>query len=151
MTKICTFFGHRYASLSKEQEEKLKQIIVDLIQNHDVSRFWVGGKGYFDSLAHTMVKNLKKDFPHIKLELALAYIPTNKEYYEYLEQCYDSVFCPEGIELGPPRFAICRRNKTMVLQADYLIFYVHSNDGGAYQALKIAKRNNKTFFNVAEK
>ena len=151
MTKICAFFGHRYASLSKEQKEKLKQIIVDLIQNHDVSRFWVGGKGYFDSLAHTMVKNLKKDFPHIKLELALAYIPTNKEYYEYLEQCYDSVFCPEGIELGPPRFAICRRNKTMVLQADYLIFYVHSNDGGAYQALKIAKRNNKTLFNIAEK
>ena len=150
MTKICTFFGHRYASLSKEQEEKLKQIVIDLIQNHDVSRFWVGAKGYFDDLASKTIRNLKKDFPHINLELALAYIPTDKEQYEYLEQHYDCVFCPEGIELGPPRFAICRRNKTMVLEADYLIFYVNLNFGGAYQALKIAKRNNKTFFNIAE-
>ena len=150
MSKICTFFGHRYASLSKEQEEKLKQIIIDLIQNHNVTNFWVGGMGDFDCIASKTIRNLKKDFPHIKLELALAYIPTNKENYEDLKRLYDSVFCPQGIELGPPRFAICRRNKTMVLEADFLIFYVKTNFGGAYQALKIAKRNNKTLFNIAE-
>ena len=150
MSKICTFFGHRYVSLSKEQEEKLKQIIIDLIQNHNVTNFWVGGMGDFDSIASKTIRNLKKDFPHIKLEYALAYIPTNKENYEDLKRHYDSVFCPQGIELGPPRFAICRRNKTMVLETDFLIFYVKTNFGGAYQALKIAKRNNKTFFNIAE-
>ena len=150
MSKICVFFGHRDCSLSEEEMKILQNTIVELILNHNVCDFWVGGMGNFDKITSQMIRNLKTNFPHIKLHLALAYIPTNKENYEYQEKIFDRVFCPQGIESGPPKFAICRRNKEMVLNADFLICYVKQKFGGAYQAMQIAKRNNKTFFNICE-
>ena len=38
----------------------------------------------------------------------------------------------------------------MILNAEFLICYVKQNFGGAYQAMQIAKKNDKTVFNIAE-
>lgn len=89
---ICTFFGHRYAPLTEAEKEKLTASITDLIENHDVTEFWVGAKGEFDSLCSYTVRQLKEKFPNIKLALVLSYIPTNKEDYEWKERYYDHIF-----------------------------------------------------------
>ena len=64
---VCTFFGHRYAPLTEAEKEKLTASITDLIVNHDVTEFWVGAKGDFDSICSSTIQQLKKEFPNIKL------------------------------------------------------------------------------------
>lgn len=44
----CTFFGHHDCPSSIK--EKLYETIIDLIENHDVSMFYVGNHGSFTRL-----------------------------------------------------------------------------------------------------
>jgi len=62
---------------------------------------------------------------------------------------YDHVFCPEGIEKGALRFAICRWNKWLAQNADFVVCYVDTKSGGAYQTVQIAKSAGKTIINLA--
>jgi len=63
---ICCFIGHRKINITKEQEQKLKAIIEDLIINNNVSTFLFGSKSEFDSLCHSIVSELKQKHPNIK-------------------------------------------------------------------------------------
>ncbi|MBE6450226.1 MAG: DUF1273 domain-containing protein [Alphaproteobacteria bacterium] len=149
LTKICTFFGHRECILTPKEIEKLTNTIRFLIQIRKINRFCVGGMGDFDKIVTSTIKKLKKEFPNIKLELALAYLPKNKIKYEKDLNVYDNVFLPENIELSPPKFAIVKRNKLMVIRSDYIICYIRYQFGGAYNAVNFAKSQNKTIFNIA--
>ena len=142
MGKICVFFGHRFVPEPEKIKQKLKAVVRDLIQE-DTDTFWLGGYGDFDHLAEDVVRELKAEFPHIKKVLALAYLPQNKEDYQYKSQFYDDLFYPEGVENGPQKFAITRRNKYMAENADVIVAYVHGTTGGAALALKHAKKLKK--------
>ena len=76
----CTFFGHR--DTSWEIEEKLKQVILDLITNKGVNRFLVGYQGNFDKIAIHLLKKLKQAQPQITFEIVLAYL--NDKYEDCL-------------------------------------------------------------------
>ena len=148
---VCTFFGHRFAPLTEAERIKLNSLIVDLIQNHSVTEFWLGAKGEFDSICSSTLSKIKRDYPDIKLCLVLSYLPTNKEDYEWKERFYDHVFLPEEVEVGPQRFAISRRNRWMASNCDYMICYVKNDYGGAYEAMKIALAHKKEVFNICQK
>ena len=79
-----------------------------------------------------------------------SYIPTNKEDYEWKERYYDHIFLPDGVEDGPQRFAITRRNRWMALNCDYMICYVKNDYGGAYAAMKVALANKKEVINICQ-
>ena len=48
MGKACTFFGHRDCPSSIKA--KLREALVDLIENHAVDMFYVGQQGAFDGI-----------------------------------------------------------------------------------------------------
>ncbi len=146
---ICTFFGHRFLVFGTGLiREPLENKIRDLIVNHQVDTFWCGGKGSFDSLVLETLKKLKQEFfPHIQITLVLANIPTNKEIYQSYQRAYDTIFYPDGIE-GLPRFGIFRRNRWMAENTDYVICYVRTEQGGAYDSMKYAQKKGKTIFNL---
>ena len=66
MNKVCCFIGHRRIDLTKELEEKTKNVVEDLIINKKVTTFLFGSKSEFDSLCHKIVTDLKDKYPHIK-------------------------------------------------------------------------------------
>ena len=142
MTKVCVFFGHRLVLDEEKIKAKLQKTVRDLIQK-GVDTFWLGGYGEFDALAEQVTLDLKHEFPHIQRVFALAYLPKNKEDYLYMEKLYDFMFYPEGVEVGPKKFAITRRNKYLAEHADIVVAYVTGESGGAYQALKYAQKLNK--------
>ena len=80
----------------------------------------------------------------------LSYIPTNKEDYEWKERYYDHIFLPDGVEVGPQRFAITRRNRWMALNTDYMICYIKRDYGGAYVAMKTAMTHKKKVINICQ-
>lgn len=152
-TKICCFAGHRKITDDIEIiKEKLKKEIISLIENHNVTTFYNGGKGDFDWLCAHTVDDLKKDYPFISSQLVLAYIPKEKNKYAYTLKIFDSMIYPK-MEKTPPRFAIIKRNQWMINDSNFLIAYVKNHFGGAYKTLQYAekKKNIKIISLVDEK
>ena len=132
-----TFFGHK--DTPKEIEPSLRATLVDLIENHGATEFYVGNNGNFDTMVRRQLENLSQTYP-ITYNIVLAYIPTKKNEYDN----FTNTLLPEGIETAPKRFAISWRNKWMIGQADMVVTYVTHGFGGAWQFKAMAERQGKT-------
>ena len=138
-----TFFGHK--DTPKEIEPTLRTTLVDLIENHDATKFYVGNNGSFDAMVRCQLEDLSQTFP-ITYSVVLAYLPTTKSEYDD----YTNTILPEGIETAPKRFAISWRNKWMIQQSDVVVTYVTHSFGGAAQFKELAERQGKTVIELIE-
>ena len=138
-----TFFGHK--DTPKEIEPTLRTTLVDLIENHDATKFYVGNNGNFDTMVRRQLENLSQTYP-ITYNIVLAYLPTKKSEYDD----YTNTILPEGIETAPKRFAISWRNKWMIQQSDVVVTYVTHSFGGAAQFKEMAERQGKTLIELSE-
>ena len=138
-----TFFGHK--DTPKNTEPTLQTTLVDLIENHDATEFYVGNNGNFDTMVRRKLEALSQTYP-ITYSVVLAYLPTEKNKYDNLT----NTIYPEGIETVPKRFAISYRNKWMVEQSDVVVTYVTHSFGGAAQFKAMAERQGKTVIELSE-
>ena len=141
----CTFFGHRECPDSIKP--KLKKVMIDLINNHDVDMFYVGNQGQFDTIVRSVLRELKKECPQINYAVVLAYMPGKKTEYDD----YSDTMLPEGIESVHPRYAISWRNNWMLQQSDYVVTYITHGWGGAAQYADKARRQKKTVINISDR
>ena len=144
--KIVTFCGHR--DILSIDMEKIKPILYNkiekLITTQGATEFLLGGYGKFDTMAASVVKELKDKYPQIISTLVIPYI--NRDYNKLL---YDNSVYPP-IENVPGKFAILKRNEWMIQSADFVIAYVKHSWGGASTTLNFAKRKKKIIFNIAD-
>ena len=145
MATVCSFFGHR--DVGEQIRPALAAEIERHITEHGVDTFYVGGYGNFDNMAAGVLREMKGRYPHISVFRILAYLPTDNK--ETGGDQTPTIF-PDGLELVHPRYAITHRNRWIVEASDYIIAYVKSGYGGAYDALKYAKRKQKTVVNLAD-
>ena len=138
-----TFFGHK--DTPKEIEPTLRTILIYLIENKNVTVFYVGNNGNFDTMVRRQLENLSQTYP-ITYNVVLAYLPTKKSEYDD----YTNTILPEGIETVHKRFAISYRNKWMIQQSDIVVTYVTHTYGGAWQFKVIAQRQGKTVIELSE-
>ena len=54
--KSCTFFGHR--DCPETIKPKIHTAVVDLIENHGVTMFYVGNQGNFDRMVRSVLKEV---------------------------------------------------------------------------------------------
>ena len=73
MGKACTFFGHRDCPSSIKP--KLREVLVDLIENHAVDMLYVGQQGVFDGIVRSVQKELVSVLPHIHYAVVLERMP----------------------------------------------------------------------------
>ena len=102
-----------------------------------MGRFGTVGYGAFDSLAASVLREQKKQYPQIELVLVLAYLNTGRN-----TSGYDSTVYPP-LETVPRRFAISHRNRWMVESADVVVAYVLHDWGGAATTLRCARQKKK--------
>ena len=138
---VCAFFGHR--ECYGLEAEVLCNAIESLICQ-GVDTFYVGDQGQFDAMVCSALRQLRQVYPHIRYGVVLAYLPTHREKHE---RPSDTMY-PEGIENGPPRFAIERRNRWLVDQADYIVCYIRHPWGGAYRFSQLAQKRGKHVINL---
>ena len=143
----CTFFGHRDCPSSIRP--RLRNTLVDLIENHSVDLFYVGRQGAFDAMVRSVLKELILEYPHIHYAVVLERIPGKRN--ESDPRDYSDTMLPEGIENVHPRFAIPWRNKWMLDQSDYVVTYITHSWGGAAQFAQMALQRNKETVNLIEK
>lgn len=133
---VCTFFGHK--DTPKEIEPTLRSTLIDLIENKNVTVFYVGNNGNFDTMVRHQLEDLSQTYP-ITYSVVLAYLPTEKNKYDNIT----NTIYPEDLETVPKRFVISRRNKWMIQQSDIVVTYVTHTYGGAAQFKEMAERLNK--------
>ena len=143
-----TLFGHRDMHAHKIVEQRLCAILRDLVQIKEHIEIYIGRNGEFDTFAASVVKQAQKTFGNENLEMTLI-LPYVIKDIEFYERYYDSIFIPENVQGTHPKRAIIKRNEWMVEECDLFICYVERNSGGAYTALKYARKLGKKIINLA--
>ena len=141
---VCTFFGHHDCPSSIKP--KLRETLVDLIENQSVDVFYVGNKVAFDDMVRSCLRELERIYPRINYAVVLERIPRKRDEFDTTD--YSDTMVPEGIEEVPPRYAITWRNKWMLRNAIFVVTYVTHSWGGAAQFAEMAKRQGKTVINL---
>ncbi len=139
-----SFIGHRDIDDYREVENRLNEIIPDVLKNKDFVEFMIGRNGEFDIFAASYIKRLVKSLGYGRekcvLILVLPYLVANIPYYE---KYYDDVIIPEKIAKVHYKAAITGRNKWLVDNSDMLIAYVKRDEGGAAECLRYATKKQK--------
>ena len=137
---ICALFGN--SQLFENVEQMLHQRLCSLIQEHGAIQFYVGTHGNFDSIALRVLKKLKVQYPFIDYTIILAYLPTKKQGLSDSDACH-SIF-PPILDSVPLRFAIDKRNRFMLEQADIVLTYTRYSTGNTAKYKQLAIRKGKT-------
>ncbi len=137
----CSFFGHSVCPESIQP--KLKTVIENLINNHNVKDFLLGDHEKFDVLVLKTIKELSSVYD-IKYKVVLSYMPQS---YSYFGTDSNSVYMEEMASVHK-KFAIEFRNNYLVKNCDYFITYITHSYGGAAKFAKKAQSKNKVVINL---
>ena len=144
--KACCGFGHR--NLFENISERLDYVVESAIQQ-GCEIFYTRAMGDFDSLFSSAVRKAKKNHPHIKPICVKPYftnhINTDKDFYKAM---YDDVITPPEIIGVHYKAAIKARNQWMIDNSDIVLIYTVRDYGGAYEAYRYAKRNEKEIMSI---
>ncbi len=134
---LVTFCGHGKMTDSDGAVRTWLRQTVERLIDEGADKFCLGGYGSFDSMAASVVWELKQKYPHIQSVLVLPYLDKKvfADHYDY------TTYPP--LETVPRKFAISHRNRWMVETADVLVAYVLHGWGGAAQTLEHAQRKKK--------
>ena len=149
-----SFFGHRKIINHFEAEKKLTEIIKELLLTREYVEFLVGRDGDFDILAASVVRKVKKELDSVNCSLVLV-LPYMKAEFRDNEESflkyYDNVEIDGESSGSYYKAAIKIRNQHMIDRSELLICYVEHNKGGAYTAMKYAKKIGCEIFNLADR
>ena len=146
---IVAFCGHRNYIETAADEEKVLALLSSCV-GAGACELFLGEYGNFDSFAYRCAKKFKGERTDRRLVFVTPYLSTEyrKNAVEYTKNRFDQVVYPP-LETVPPRYAIVRRNKWIVEQADVLIAYITHKHGGAYTMYQYAQKKEKVVFNIA--
>ena len=120
---IVAFIGHRKLQFNSDFRQKLKELVLTLINNRNADTFLFGSQSDFDDLCLEVVTEIKKERPDIKRVYVRAEYPyIDKDYEKYLLKFYDVTYIPDKIEKAG-KAAYVERNYHMIDKADVCIFY----------------------------
>lgn len=167
----CCFIGHRKINLTKELEQKLSEIIEDLILFNDVKIFNFGSKSEFNDICHRIVTNFRDKYPDIK---RISYtcmsesciLEKEREYWEKLYSSFKkSKINLLGVEdeieykakYSSGKASYIERNYSMIDSSDYCIFYYDKDyvperkSSKNEYIIKIAKSGTKIAYDYAKR
>lgn len=148
-----SFFGHRDFSEHYIYENKVVEIIKEIIRTKEYVEFLVGRNGEFDVFAASCVRRAKKELFADNSSLIL-YLPYTSAEYENnqdsFDSFYDEVYICEKSSSAHYKAAIQIRNKEMVDSSNLIICFIKNNSGGAYKTICYAITQNKIITNIAK-
>ena len=140
---MVTFCGHREVQEPERVFKWLYETVSGLIRD-GADVFYLGGYGGFGRMALSAVNKAKEAHPGLRAILVLPYLDRSMDL-----DAYDGSIYPP-LEKVPRRYAISRRNRWMVDQADVVVAYVIHEWGGAATTLRYAEAKKKTIIRFPE-
>lgn len=154
MGKVCAFLGNDYSFMRGRKRErrpdfilqnKVKEKIIELIENENVTDFLVGEIGGFEDDAYDAVLEVKKLYPHIRVILVISKISElhtvgecDSHYISKKRDCDDFIY-PDKCALGYKRLSIVYRNRYIIDNTDFIIAY-NRYQGRAYEFCQKAQK-----------
>ncbi len=144
--KTVCFSGHRILHDPKEVVERSIEIAIRQCISEGAEIFMTGGALGVDTIAAWTVIRLRKEFPEIRLVLALPcpsveqtlkWSDSQKEEYQKILDLADEVKV-----LSDKYTASCMldRNRYMIESSGTLIYYLHTERGGTSYTVRYAKK-----------
>lgn len=152
-TKICCFTGHRDipAEYIVRLPELLDRQLYELTER-GFSVFRAGGAIGFDTLCALKVLEIKKNNPHISLELCLpctdqteGWNDREKHIYNYILERADNIRYAHKYYVSGCMFD---RNRMLVDGADLCLAYLSSSKGGTAYTCSYAKKKGVEVINT---
>lgn len=140
-----TFFGHR--DTPQTIRPALEKLLTELIEKEGARIFYVGHQGAFDAIVLQTLKWLRPVYPEISFFVVLAYMPFGSD-DPHIEHA-KTVF-PWELDCVPRRYALDRRNRWMVDEADVVVTYAPHTFGGAAKFKALALRKGKRVIELSE-
>ncbi len=150
---VC-FTGHRQIPAAEQASlaQRLRETLIDLIQN-GYSYFYAGGALGFDTLASQTVLALRKEYPQIKLFLALPYPAQSKGWSAEDKATYEEIKAQaDAIHyIAEHYFRGCMqlRNRYLVDHSILCLCYLHKSTGGTAYTVQYAKQQQQKIINLA--
>lgn len=155
MSKICCFTGHRIIPSADADaiKSRLRELLIELIEERGFTDFRAGGAIGFDSIAASEIIDLKAIYPQIKLHLVLPcknqskrFNKSDKKMYDYSLNCADSiVYMQERYSAGVMHI----RNRALVDGSDLCIAYLTEHSGGTFYTVGYAEGVGVKVINIA--
>lgn len=149
----CCFTGHRIMKITPELKQRLREAIVDVV-NQGVTEFYNGGAIGWDMLCAEMVMDLKAEYPDVTLHMLLP-CPSEEQIKGWNESQitrYEKILnVADSITVVSEHYTIdCmkRRNERLVELADYCICYCMNPRSGTGQTVRIAKEKGIDIINM---
>lgn len=151
---VC-FTGHR--SIDVEHAPLipflLDQILRTLI-SHGAEEFYTGGALGFDTIAAISVLKLKREFPHIRLNLILPCKNQTKLWDESDRDVYDAILSQaDSIEYVSESYTsscMHARNRRLVESSNVCIAYCSHSGGGSAYTMAYALKTEKSVVNLSD-
>ena len=153
-TYTVSFFGHREVEKPSEIEERLDNLLYDLITQKEYVEFLIGRDGEFDQIVASTVRRAKRDIREDNSELIWVMAYPKAEYAnsaDSFDDYYDRVEVCDEAAKSHPKAAIQVRNRCMVDRSDLVVCFVDHANGGAYQTMKYAEKTGRPVINFGEK
>ena len=176
----CCFIGHRKIIETKELKQRLQNTIENLIKEKQVRTFIFGSRSEFNFLCHKIVSDLMSKYPTIErvIYTCKSEFAVLKQDKKELEQIFskalkqDITLCEYEKEIEHKtkftsgKASYIERNKAMIDNSDYCIFYYDENykpktrkhkkndvfeyqpNSGTSLAFQYAKQKNKNTINL---
>ena len=151
--RTCCFTGHRIMKITPELKQRLREAIVDVV-NQGVTEFYNGGAIGWDMLCAEMVMDLKAEYPDVTLHMLLP-CPSEEQIKGWNESQitrYEKILnVADSITVVSEHYTIdCmkRRNERLVELADYCICYCMNPRSGTGQTVRIAKEKGIDIINM---
>lgn len=146
-----SFFGHRKIYDQLHIGRTLDELIARLLQEHSYVDFGVGRDGDFDQLVSSAIRRCQREYGHHNsshiwvMPYPTSFFRDNEEacyaYYDEIEICEES-----SVKHFKAAFQV--RNRHMVDRSDLTVFYVETNEGGAYQTMQYTIEQGKVHINL---
>ena len=150
-TYTVSFFGHREIEAPLLVERRIETLIRKLLKEREYVEFLVGRDGEFDQIVSSVIRRCKRTVREDNSALVWVLPYTTAEYraneesfrayYDEIEVCGTSA----GVYF---KGAFVARNREMVDRSDLVVFCIQHENGGAWQTMKYAKRQGKTYLNL---
>ena len=126
--KICCFVSNIKKIDVEEIKPRLKKEIRNLIKKCKVAEFYVGAESNFDKFCIDCLKDLKVEFPNIRLNLVLSdvltEIQTDKEFLKIFNEVIQLNF-----EKISPQYVRLSQFDWLIEKSNYLISYLENKTG----------------------
>ena len=123
LINTCCFIGHRKIEVPENLENRLYNLLEDLIINKNVRVFLFGSRIEFNDICYEVVSKLKEKYPDLKRIYVRAEYPyISKDYENFLLGSYEETYFPEKIQKAG-RLVYVERNCEIIDKSAYCIFY----------------------------